>query len=176
MHMLMLQRDIQSLTLHALLCTHHSTHVSILISQAQSSMKSVQEETKKQRYNITIYHGCLLHSSATAVPPIFGNPVLDGNIIKLSWDHTDKGPCYNHLAFFYNITWYPADEQRESATSSVDATEYVITVSPKYQFQVMILGLLASHPPVYTSPVDMRIETKGTSHNTTDCIYFYSAH
>lgn len=121
-------------------------------------------------------YGCLLLSSATAVPPIFGTPVFDGNIIKLSWDHTDKGPCYNHLIFFYNITWYPSDEQRESATSSVDATEHVITVSPKYQLQVMILGLSASHPPVYTSPVGMRIETKGTSHNITGCIYFYSAH
>ena len=73
-----------------------------------------------------------LPSSATAAPPLLGDPVVDDSDIRLSWDHTDKAPCYSHLTFSYNITWYPVNVQRETATTDVAATEYVITVNSKY--------------------------------------------
>ena len=70
-----------------------------------------------------------LPSLATAAPPILGDPVVDGSDIKLSWHHADKGTCYSHLTFSYNITWYPVNVQRETATTDVAATKYVITVN-----------------------------------------------
>ena len=70
-----------------------------------------------------------LLSSATAAPPILGDPVVNGSDIRLSWGHTDKPPCYSHLTFSYNITWYPVNVQGETAATDVAATEYVITVN-----------------------------------------------
>ena len=120
------------------------------------------------------HNDCTLPLSATAAPPLLGDPVVDGSDIRLSWDHTDKGPCYSHLIFSYNITWYPMNVQKETATTDVAATEHVITVNSRYQFQVMVLGFSASRPHVYTSPAYAHIEIKGTSGTTVGCIVVHS--
>ena len=43
----------------------------------------------------------------TAMPPTLTDPVVIGTNVRISWDHTNKGPCFSNLTFSYNITWYP---------------------------------------------------------------------
>ena len=104
----------------------------------------------------------------TAAPPTFTDPLVNGTSVTVSWDHTDKGPCFNHLTFSYNITWYPVvggvPQKREgqSGVTGPGATEYSITnLMSDTSYQAELFGFTPSHSPVFSSVATVGFTTKG---------------
>ena len=107
-------------------------------------------------------------SSDTAAPPTFTDPVVVGSSVQLLWDHTDRGPCFNHLTFSYNITWYPVvggvpqRGEEQSGMTGPGATEYIITNLMKdTDYQVELFGYTPSHPPVFSIVATVNFTTGG---------------
>ena len=115
----------------------------------------------------------------SATPPLVDSPVLVGNLVLLQWDHTSKGPCFNHLTFSYNITWYQVGNgtgQVDAAKSAVISNsensihQYIITnLFPNTSYQVEIVGFTSTSPRVYSEPVTVEVTTQGK----TCIIYIY---
>ena len=106
--------------------------------------------------------------SDTAVPPILTDTVVIGTSVTLSWDHTNKGPCFNNLTSSYNITWYPVVggvSQRgegQSVMTGPGATEYILTNLMKdTDYRVELFGFTPSHPPVFSGVATVNFTTKG---------------
>ena len=107
-------------------------------------------------------------SSDTAAPPTFSDPVVVGSSVQLLWDHTDKGPCFNHLTFSYNITWYPVVggvPQRgagQSVMTGPGAAVYIITdLMNNTDYQVELFGFTPIYPPAFSSVATVDFTTKG---------------
>ena len=103
-----------------------------------------------------------------AVSPILADPVVIGTSVTVSWDHTDKGPCFNNFTFSYNITWYPVVggvSQRgegQSVLTGPGATEYNITNLMKdTDYQVELFGFTPIPPPVFSSVATVNFTTTG---------------
>ena len=106
--------------------------------------------------------------SDTAAPPTFTDPLVNGTSAIVSWDHTDKGPCFNHLTFYYNITWYPVvggvPQRREgqSGMTGPDATEYIITnLMNDANYHVELVGFTPGDRPVFSIVATVDFTTKG---------------
>ena len=120
---------------------------------------------------VCIYTLCFLLCSTctdTAAPPILTDLVVSGTNVTVSWDHTNKGPCFNHLTFSYNITWYPVvgwvpqRGEGQSVMTGPGATEYIITNLMKdTDYQVELFGYTPSHPPVFSIVATVNFTTKG---------------
>ena len=107
-------------------------------------------------------------SSDTAEPPTFTDPVVIGTSVTVSWDHTNRGPCFNHLTFSYNITWYPVvggvpqKGEGQSVMTGPGTTEYIITNLMKdTDYQVELFGFTPCHVPVFSSVATVNFTTKG---------------
>ena len=106
--------------------------------------------------------------SDTAAPPTFTDPLVNGTSVTVSWDHTDKGPCFNHLTFSYNITWYPVvggvpqKEEGQSSVTGPGATVYIITnLMNDTDYRVELVGFTSIHPPVFSIVATVGFTTKG---------------
>ena len=116
---------------------------------------------------------CFTSPVESATPPLVNSPVLVGNLVLLQWDHTSKGPCFNHLTFSYNITWYPVGNgtgQMDAAKSAVISNseniihdhQYIITnLLPNIQYQTEIVAFTSTSPRVYSEPVTVEFTTQG---------------
>ena len=107
-------------------------------------------------------------SSDTAALPTFTDPVVIDTNVTVSWDHTNKGPCFNHLTFFYNITWYPVvggvpqRGEGQSGVTGPGATEYIITdLMSDTDYRVELFGFTPSHPPVFSIVATVNFATRG---------------
>ena len=123
-----------------------------------------------------VYFHCVLCPCSTctdtAAPPTFSDPLMNGTSVTVSWNHTDKGPCFNHLTFSYNITWYPVVDgvpqkgEGQSGVTGPGATEYIITnLMNNGNYQVELFGFTPSHPPVFSIVATVGFKTKGV------CLY-----
>ena len=114
-----------------------------------------------------VCHRVLLNCLDTAALPTFTDPVVMGTNVRISWNHTDKGPCFSNLTFFYNITWYPVVggvPQRRSGWAVIrpGATEYIITnLTNNTDYRVELVGLAGSDPVVHSEMATMNFTTKG---------------
>ena len=106
--------------------------------------------------------------SDIAASPIPSGPVVNGTSVTVLWDHADRRPCFNHLTFSYNITWYPmvgGVPQRGEGQSGVTgpgATEYIITNLMKdTDYQVELFGFTPIHPPVFSIVATVGFTTRG---------------
>ena len=119
----------------------------------------------------TVYSFCFSPCSTwtdTAEPPILADPEVNGTNVTVSWNHTNKGPCFNHLTFSYNITWYPVvggvpqRGEEQSGMTGPGATEYIITNLMKdTDYQVELVGFALSDPPVFSKVATVNFTTKG---------------
>ena len=82
----------------------------------------------------------------------------------------DKGPCFNHLTFSYNITWYPVHVvggvpqkgEGQSRVTGPDATEYIITnLMRDTDYQVELLGFTPGDHPMFSIVATVNFTTKG---------------
>ena len=87
----------------------------------------------------------------TAMPPTLTDLMVMGTNVRISWDHTDKGPCFSNLTFSYNITWYPVvggvPQRREGqrGVTKPGATEYIITnLLSNTDYRVELVGFTPS--------------------------------
>ena len=100
-----------------------------------------------------------------AAPCIIHAPVVTATTIMVIWDHTDKGTCYSHLTFSYNITWYtvsPHGEMVRSAMTEPGATTYNITnLRHSTDYLIQIVGFSSDSPRVYTEKATRRFITNG---------------
>ena len=104
----------------------------------------------------------------TAAPPTFTDTVVIGTGVTVSWDHTDKGPCFNHLTFSYNITWYPVvggvpqRGEGQSGVTGTGATEYIITnLMGDTNYRAELVGFTASDPIVRSEVATVDFRAKG---------------
>ena len=104
----------------------------------------------------------------TAAAPTFTDTVVSGTSVTVSWDHTNKGPCFNHLIFFYNITWYPLVDgvpqkgEEQSNVTGPGTTEYIITDLMKdTDYQVELVGFTSRDPIVRSEVATVDFTTEG---------------
>ena len=91
-----------------------------------------------------------------------------GTIVTVSWDHTDRGPCFNHLTFSYNITWYPVvggvPQRREgqNGVTGPGSSEYTITnLMNDTAYRAELFGLTSCHPLVFSFVATVDFTSKG---------------
>ena len=100
-----------------------------------------------------------------AAPCILHTPVVTATSVMVVWDHTDKGSCYSHLTFSYNITWYivfPYAGMVWSAVTEPGATAYNITnLRHSTDYQIQSVGFSSDGPTVYTEEATRRFTTNG---------------
>ena len=108
----------------------------------------------------------LLNCLDTAALPTFTDLIVNGTNVRISWDHTNKGPCFSNLTFSYNITWYPVvggvpqrgEGQRD--VTGPGATEYIIAnLMNNTDYRVELVGLAG--PVVHSEMATMNFTTKG---------------
>ena len=102
----------------------------------------------------------------TVMPPKVTDPVVNGTRVTILWDHTNKGPCFNNLTFFYNITWYPVGISHardvQGIVTGPDAAQLtIITLMYDTDYQVKIVGFTLSDPAVYSEEATVNFTTKG---------------
>ena len=103
----------------------------------------------------------------TAAPPTFSDLVVNGTNVTVSWNHTNKGPCFNHLTFSYNITWYPVGRvpqrgEGQSVLTGPGATEYILTnLMSDTDYQVELFGFTPSEPVMYSEVATVDFTTEG---------------
>ena len=96
-----------------------------------------------------------------AKPPILAEPMVIGNSVRISWNHTDKGLCFRSIPFPYNITWSPVKGGKtQSNTTKPGATEYNITnLIHNTDYRVHLVGVTSSEPPVYSKMAVVTFKT-----------------
>ena len=84
------------------------------------------------------------------------------------WDHTDRGPCFNHLTFSYNVTWYPVvgrvpkRGERQSVVTGPGATVYILTNLMKdTDYRVEFFRFTPCEPVVYSEVATVDFTTTG---------------
>ena len=104
----------------------------------------------------------------TAAPPTFTDPLMNGTSVTVSWNHTDKGPCFNNLTFSYNITWYPVvggvpqRGEGQSGVTEPGATEYIITnLMSNTDYRVELVGFTPGDHPVFSSVASVNFTIGG---------------
>ena len=121
-----------------------------------------------------------------AAPLILTDPGVIGTSVTVSWDHTNKGPCFNNLTFSYNITWYPVvggvpqRGEGQSVMTGPGATVYIITnLMNDTDYRVELFGFTPIHPPVFSIVATEDFTTKGVclyivhieeSHESVSCL------
>ena len=99
-----------------------------------------------------------------AEPPIFADPSVNSTSVRVTWNHTNKGPCFSNLTFSYNITWYPVEKPqgKQRNVTKPGATEYNITnLESKTDYRVELVGFTDSEPPVYSKMAMVDFKTEG---------------
>ena len=106
--------------------------------------------------------------SVKAAAPTFPDLVVNGTNVTVSWNHTNKGPCFNNVTFSYNITWYPVvggvpqRGEGQSGMTEPGATEYIITnLMNDTDYRVELVGFTQSNPPVFSIVATVDFTTKG---------------
>ena len=104
----------------------------------------------------------------TAAPPTFTDTVVVGTIVTILWDHANKGPCFNHLTFYYNIIWYPVvggvsqRGEEQSVLTGPNATEYIITnLMNDTDYRVELEGVTSSGLVVHSEVATVDFTTVG---------------
>ena len=104
----------------------------------------------------------------TAEPPILTDPLVNGTNVTVSWNHIDKGPCFNDLTFSYNLIWYPVvgtvfdRKEGQSGVTVPGATAYIITnLMSVTSYQVELMGFTSSDPVMYSKVAAMNFTTEG---------------
>ena len=122
----------------------------------------------------------------TAAPPTFSDLVVNGTNVTVSWDHSNKGPCFNHLTFSYNITWYPLVDgvpqkgEEQSGVTGPGTTEYIITnLMSDTDYRAELVGVTLSDPIVHSEVATVNFRTKGVtivsthSHSASSYVYIH---
>ena len=103
-------------------------------------------------------------------PTLLGSPTDGRHWITaiVMWDHTDRGPCFNHLTFSHNITWYPVvggvpqRGEGQSGVTGPGATVYIITnLMNDTDYHVELFGFTPSEPVVYSEVTTVDFTTTG---------------
>ena len=94
--------------------------------------------------------------------------MVNGTSVTVSWNHTEKGLCFNNFTFSYNITWYPVvggvplRGEGQSGVTGPGATEYIFTnLMNNTNYRVELVGFTPSAPPVFSKVATENFTTTG---------------
>ena len=111
---------------------------------------------------------CAQYHADRALPAVVRRLLIISTTAILMWDHTNKGPCFNHLTFSYNITWYPVvggvpqRGEGQRVTTGINETQLLIPdLMYSTRYKVEILGISSTPPQLGSEPTTANFTTNG---------------